>query len=99
FAPVDDAFGKLDKKTLKTLKSPEGAKTLESVLTYHVVPGQLGPDEIAGTHETANGAKVKVERDGDTITVGDQSAKVICGGVKTANATVYLIDSVLMPPM
>lgn len=26
------------------------------------------------------------------------NASVVCGGVKTANATVYLIDTVLMPP-
>jgi uncharacterized surface protein with fasciclin (FAS1) repeats len=26
-------------------------------------------------------------------------ASVVCGGVQTANATVYLVDTVLMPPM
>jgi uncharacterized surface protein with fasciclin (FAS1) repeats len=98
FAPVDEAFAKLPKKTVKTLGTPEGAETLTSVLTYHVVAGQLGPDEVAGTHETVNGADVTVEGEGDAITVGDDKANVICGGVTTANATVYLIDSVLMPP-
>ena len=98
FAPVDDAFGKLPKETVKTLGTPEGAETLTSVLTYHVVAGQLGPDEVAGTHKTVNGADVTVEGEGDAITVGEGKAQVICGGVKTANATVYLIDSVLMPP-
>ncbi len=98
FAPVDDAFAKLPEETVKTLGTPEGAKTLEAVLTYHVIPGQLAPDEVAGEHETANGAKVTVEGEGDAITVGEGNAKVICGGVQTANATVYLIDSVLMPP-
>ena len=98
FAPVDDAFAKLPKETVKTLGTPEGAETLTSVLTYHVVAGQLGPDEVAGTHKTVNGADVTVEGEGDAITVGEGKAQVICGGVKTANATVYLIDSVLMPP-
>ncbi len=98
FAPVDDAFGKLPKKTVKTLGTPEGAETLTSVLTYHVIAGQLSPDEVAGTHKTVQGAEVTVEGEGDAITVGSDSAKVICGGVATANATVYLIDSVLMPP-
>ena len=98
FAPVDDAFAKLPEETVKTLGTPEGAKTLESVLTYHVVPGQLGPDEVAGDHKTANGAELTVEGEADAITVGEGKAKVICGGVQTANATVYLIDSVLMPP-
>ncbi len=99
FAPVDDAFAKIDAKTLETLQTPEGAKTLESILTYHVVPGRLAPDEVAGTHATANGADLTVEGSGDDITVGEGGAKVICGGVSTQNATVYLIDSVLMPPM
>ena len=98
FAPVDDAFGKLPKKTVKTLGTPEGAETLTSVLTYHVVAGQLAPDEVAGTHKTVQGADVAVEGEGDALTVGADKAKVICGGVTTANATVYLIDSVLMPP-
>ncbi|MGH3458114.1 fasciclin domain-containing protein [Aeromicrobium sp.] len=98
FAPVDDAFAKLPKKTVKALGTPEGAETLTSVLTYHVVAGQLPPDEVAGTHKTVNGAELTVEGEGDTITVGEEQAAVICGGVKTANATVYLIDTVLMPP-
>jgi uncharacterized surface protein with fasciclin (FAS1) repeats len=98
FAPVDDAFAKLPEETVKTLGTPEGSKTLTSVLTYHVVAGQLGPDEVAGTHETVNGADLTVAGAGDAITVGEEKAKVICGGVTTANATVYLIDTVLMPP-
>jgi uncharacterized surface protein with fasciclin (FAS1) repeats len=98
FAPVDDAFAKLPKKTVKTLGTPEGAETLTSVLTYHVVAGQLAPDEVAGTHKTVQGADVAVEGEGDALTVGADKAMVICGGVTTANATVYLIDSVLMPP-
>jgi uncharacterized surface protein with fasciclin (FAS1) repeats len=98
FAPVDEAFAKLPEETVKTLGTPEGAETLTSVLTYHVVAGQLGPDKVAGTHETVNGADVTVDGSGDNITVGEDKANVICGGVTTANATVYLIDSVLMPP-
>jgi uncharacterized surface protein with fasciclin (FAS1) repeats len=98
FAPVDDAFAKLPKETVKTLGTPEGADTLTKVLTYHVIAGQLNPDKVAGTHKTVNGADLEVKGSGDDITVGADSAHVICGGVKTANATVYLIDSVLMPP-
>ena len=97
FAPVDDAFAKLPADTVKTLGTAAGAKTLESVLTYHVVPGQIAPADIDGTLKTVNGADLKVTGSGDDIRVGDQ-AGVICGGVKTANATVYLIDTVLMPP-
>ena len=96
FAPVDSAFAKLDAATVDSLKDPANAATLTSILTYHVVPGQIAPDAIDGTQTTVNGATVTVTGSGDNIKVND--ANVICGGVHTANATVYLIDSVLMPP-
>ena len=95
FAPVDDAFAKIDPATIEALKTD--AATLSSILTYHVIPGQIAPDDIDGTHTTVQGADVTVSGSGDSIMVND-SANVICGGVQTANATVYLIDSVLMPP-
>jgi uncharacterized surface protein with fasciclin (FAS1) repeats len=95
FAPVDSAFAKIDAATIDSLKTPEGAATLSKILTYHVVPGQIAPDAIAGTQTTVEGGTVTVTGSGDDIMVND--AKVVCGGVHTANATVYLIDSVLMP--
>ncbi|HOB57341.1 MAG TPA: fasciclin domain-containing protein [Rhodoglobus sp.] len=96
FAPVDDAFAKLPADTVAALKLPENAALLTSILTYHVVPGQILPSDIAGELTTVNGAKVTVTGSGDNIKVND--ATVICGGVHTANATVYLIDTVLTPP-
>ncbi|WP_295837097.1 fasciclin domain-containing protein [uncultured Microbacterium sp.] len=96
FAPVDDAFAKIDSGTIDTLKTD--SDLLTKILTYHVVPGQIAPDKIDGTHTTVEGQDVTVAGSGDSITVNG-SSKVICGGVQTANATVYLIDTVLMPPM
>jgi len=93
FAPVDDAFAKIDAATIETLKTDDAL--LSKILTYHVVPGQITPDKIAGTHATVQGGSVTVTGSGDSLMV--DGASVICGGVKTANATVYLIDSVLMP--
>ncbi|MET0780268.1 MAG: fasciclin domain-containing protein [Microbacterium sp.] len=95
FAPVDDAFAKIDAATIEVLKTDSALLT--SILTYHVVPGQVLPDDIEGTHTTVNGADLEVTGSGDDIMVNGQAA-VICGGVQTANATVYLIDTVLMPP-
>lgn len=95
FAPVDDAFAKIDPATIETLKTDDAM--LSSILTYHVVPGQLTPDMVTGTHETVQGSTLEVSGSGDDLKVNGESA-VICGGVKTANATVYLIDTVLMPP-
>ncbi|MFD9547186.1 fasciclin domain-containing protein [Nocardia salmonicida] len=94
FAPVDSAFAKIDPATIESLKTDSA--TLTSILTYHVAPGQISPQNIAGTHKTVQGADVTVSGSGNTIKVAD--ANVICGGVRTANATVYMIDSVLMPP-
>lgn len=93
FAPVDDAFKKIDAATIDTLKTDDAL--LSKILTYHVVPGQITPDKIAGTHATVQGGSVTVTGSGDNLKV--DGANVICGGVKTKNATVYLIDSVLMP--
>jgi uncharacterized surface protein with fasciclin (FAS1) repeats len=94
FAPVDDAFGAIDPATITTLQSD--SDLLTSILTYHVVAGQLTPDEVVGTLDTVQGGTVEVTGSGDSLMVND--ANVICGGVQTANATVYLIDAVLMPP-
>jgi uncharacterized surface protein with fasciclin (FAS1) repeats len=96
FAPVDTAFAKLPKKTVTALSKASGAADLTKILTYHVVAGQLAPDAVAGTQTTVEGGTVKVTGSGDTLKVN--GASVICGGVKTANATVYLIDTVLSPP-
>lgn len=95
FAPVDTAFAAVDQATLDTLATD--ANLLTSVLTYHVVPGQLSPDQVVGDQTTVQGGTVTVAGKPDALTVND--ATVVCGGVTTANATVYLIDGVLMPPM
>jgi uncharacterized surface protein with fasciclin (FAS1) repeats len=93
FAPVDDAFAQIDEETMATLA--EDSELLSSILTYHVVPGQLTPEQVVGEQTTVQGETVEVTGEGDELMVND--ASVICGGVQTANATVYLIDEVLMP--
>ena len=90
---MDEAFAKVPAATLKTLKTD--GPLLTKILTYHVVAGQISPAEIAGQQKTVEGGEVEVTGSGDSLKVND--ASVICGGVKTANATVYLIDSVLSP--
>ena len=94
FAPTDDAFAKVDAATLEKLKTD--APLLKSILTYHVVSGQAGPSQVVGEHKTLQGANVTVTGSGNDLKVAD--ATLYCGGVRTANATVYMIDSVLMPP-
>jgi len=99
FAPYDPAFEAVDPATMEALTSdPEGA--LAPVLSHHVLPERLEPDEIAGEHETLNGDTVVVTGDAESgVTIENEGgpATVLCGGVQTANATVYVIDSVLLP--
>jgi uncharacterized surface protein with fasciclin (FAS1) repeats len=96
FAPTDAAFNKLPASTIDQLKTPEGAGTLTRILTYHVVPGQLSPARVGGSHRTVDGPPVNVTGSGNDLRVNN--AGVVCGGVPTANATVYMIDTVMMPP-
>jgi uncharacterized surface protein with fasciclin (FAS1) repeats len=96
FAPTNDAFGKIPEKDLKAVLADQG--TLSTILSHHVVGEQLGPDQLAGEHETLNGDMVTIEGDADSgFTVDGAAASVICGNIPTKNATVYVIDSVLMP--
>ncbi|BBZ70172.1 immunogenic protein MPT70 [Mycobacterium paraseoulense] len=94
FAPTDAAFNKLPAATIDKLKTD--SQLLTSILTYHVVPGQLSPTMVAGSHKTVQGANVTVTGQGNGLRVNN--AGLVCGGVPTANATVYMIDTVLMPP-
>jgi uncharacterized surface protein with fasciclin (FAS1) repeats len=94
FAPTDAAFAKIDPATIEKLKTDSALLT--SILTYHVVPGQASPAQVVGTHKTVQGATLTVTGSGNDLHVND--AAVVCGGVTTTNATVYLIDSVLLPP-
>ncbi len=94
FAPVDSAFAKIPAATIKTLGTNDAL--LSKILTYHVVAGQLDKTAVVGKHDTVEKQALTVTGSGDNLMVNN--AKVICGGVKTANATVYLIDTVLMPP-
>ncbi len=96
FAPADSAFAAMDQATLTSaMADPKGLLT--KVLTYHVVQGRLTPAMLAGTHTTLEGGTLTVAGSGQDFTVNGK-AKVVCGNVQTANATVYIIDGVLLPP-
>jgi uncharacterized surface protein with fasciclin (FAS1) repeats len=94
FAPTNDAFAKLPQATLDELKT--NADKLKSILTFHVVQGQSSPAQVDGMHKTLQGAEVNVTGMGNDLKVNN--AGLVCGGVHTANATVYMIDTVLVPP-
>ena len=98
FAPYNDAFAAIPAEDLEAILAD--TELLTSILTFHVVAGaSLDAQALAdaGTVTTVNGGDLQIETSGDTITVN--GANVICGNVQTANATVHIIDTVLVPEM
>jgi transforming growth factor-beta-induced protein len=100
FAPTDCAFAALDPATLDAaLADPTGLLT--QVLGFHVVAGeQLSAADLASRSEveTFTGATLPIAAEGDMITVGGGQAQVVVPDIRTANATVHLIDHVMVPP-
>lgn len=96
FAPDNAAFAKIPAATLNQVLANKAELT--KILTYHVVAGRYTPSQLAaGTPlKTLEGATVTPALMGSTYEVN--SADVVCGNVQTANATVYIINTVLMPP-
>ena len=96
FAPDNAAFAKIPAATLSKVLADKAELT--KILTYHVVAGRYTPSQLAaGTPlKTLEGATVTPALMGGMYEVN--SADVVCGNVQTANATVYIINTVLMPP-
>ncbi|MQS07277.1 fasciclin domain-containing protein [Streptomyces alkaliphilus] len=94
FAPTNDAFDAIPEEDLNALLADRDQLT--EVLTYHVVGERLSPEDLEDAeYETLQGEEVTVSGSDEEYTVN--GANVVCGDVQTENATVYLIDEVLMP--
>jgi uncharacterized surface protein with fasciclin (FAS1) repeats len=97
FAPTDDAFAAVPKKTLDALLAdPKGALT--DVLTYHVVPGKVMSTDLSDGMmvDTVNGAQLKVTvKDDGTVMIND--ATVTTADIETSNGVIHVIDTVLVP--
>ncbi|OEJ62783.1 beta-Ig-H3/fasciclin [Streptomyces agglomeratus] len=95
FAPTNDAFKKIPKADLDKILNDK--EQLRDLLGYHVVNETVTVDKLpAGSFETLQGGRLTTSGSGDAFTVND-SAKIVCGDVATDNATVHVIDTVLMP--
>ena len=96
FAPDNAAFAKIPAATLSKVLANKAELT--KILTYHVVAGRYTPAQLAAGAplKTLEGATVSPSMMGGTYEVN--RADVVCGNVQTANATVYIINTVLMPP-
>ena len=111
FAPTNDAFENLPEGTVETLVRPENKATLTKILTYHVVAGRYGFDEIAklikgsknGIAEikTVSGGKLEAMMNGPkNIVLKDENgnmANVVTYDIFQSNGVIHSIDTVVLP--
>ena len=109
FAPVNTAFDKLPAGTVETLLKPENKKTLQAVLTYHVVAGDFKASDImaaikkgkgTATFKTVQGVELKAMMDGKKLKLMDAAgnvATVTIADVNQSNGVIHVIDTVLLP--
>ena len=97
FAPTDEAFAKLPDSTVKSLLKPENKQQLTSILTYHVVAGNVKAADVIklSSAKTLNGQLVTIKVvEGKVLING---ATVVKADIAATNGTIHVIDTVLMP--
>jgi uncharacterized surface protein with fasciclin (FAS1) repeats len=99
FAPSDTAFKKVPKATLDKLGKDQDL--LRSVLTYHVVAGNVLAKDVVKLNgksvETVNGESIKITvKNGKVFLNGN--VQVVTTDIKTTNGTIHVLNGVLMPP-
>jgi uncharacterized surface protein with fasciclin (FAS1) repeats len=109
FAPTNDAFAKLPEGTVETLLKPENKELLTSILTYHVVAGDVKAKDLVKLIKENNG-KVEVKTlSGSTLTAkmkdgaaylkdekGNYS-KITTTDIDQSNGVIHIIDAVVLP--
>jgi uncharacterized surface protein with fasciclin (FAS1) repeats len=97
FAPTDAAFAALPAGTVDSLLLPENKDQLVAILTYHVVPGAVTSDQLAGQRlsvATVNGANVHIDgRNGVKV----EDSNVTTADIIASNGVIHVIDAVLLP--
>ena len=109
FAPTNAAFDKLPKGTVESLVAPENKKTLQNILTYHVVAGKMNASDIDKAIKAGNGKATLKTVSGGTLTAWmkgkdlyltdekGNSSKVTIADVNQSNGVIHVVDTVLMP--
>lgn len=109
FAPTNEAFNKLPKGTVETLLKPENLKTLQTILTYHVIAGKMNASDIGKAIKTGNGKAMLKTVSGGTLTawmegkdlyISDENgskSKITISDVNQSNGVIHIIDAVLLP--
>ena len=97
FAPTDDAFAALPEGLVDCLLLEENVDALSSILTYHVVAGEvLSTDLTDGPVETVQGEEITVDlTDGVVL---NETVNVVIADVPASNGVIHAIDGVLVPP-
>jgi len=109
FAPTNEAFSKLPKGTIESLLDPANLKTLQSILTYHVIAGKLDSKSVVEAIKANNGTVTLTTVQGEKLVASLKGTNVIItdekGGIATVtavdleatNGVIHVINSVLMP--
>ena len=97
FAPTDEAFAKLPAGALEDLMKPENKAKLQSVLTYHVVPGKVTSRDVVklNSAKTAQGSTIKIKAGDNGVMVND--AHVVKADIAASNGVIHVIDKVILP--
>ncbi len=109
FAPINDAFAKIDSNALNSLLEPANKETLSGILTYHVVSGKLAAADVVAALEKGNGKAEVKTLNGATLTVVQKKGKIwlvdaagnyseiVSTDVMANNGVIHVINSVVMP--
>ena len=97
FAPTDAAFAKLPEGTVENLLKPENRDQLVSILTYHVVPGEVYAADVVKltSATTVNGSDVSIKVSDNGVSI--DNASVIMTDIKASNGVIHVIDTVILP--
>ena len=109
FAPTNEAFSKLPKGTVESLLKPENLKTLQTILTYHVVSGRMSSQDIAkaikmgkgkATLKTVSGGILIASMKGKNLILTDENGNmsmVTIADVNQSNGVIHVVNAVVTP--
>ena len=109
FAPTNDAFAKIDSKTLNSLLEVENQKSLANILTYHVISGKIVASDVVAALKKGNGLVELTALNGQVISVIEKDGKIwlkdsnesyseiTSTDIMGSNGVIHVIDSVVMP--
>jgi uncharacterized surface protein with fasciclin (FAS1) repeats len=109
FAPTNDAFAKIDSKTLNSLLEVKNQKALANILTYHVISGKITATNVVAALKEGNGTVELKALNGQVLTViqkdgkiwlkdtNDNYSEIVATDVMASNGVIHVINSVVMP--